>query len=116
MILCAALVEGVALFGAVIAFLIMYGTNEQLKIVVEATKTAAGEDVTKLASMAKYMIGRLSMEVPVELTQFWGGQGFMNDNFITRVYREARQTAVGGGANEVMLQVIAKKMGIFPES
>ncbi|MFD2857844.1 acyl-CoA dehydrogenase family protein [Seohaeicola zhoushanensis] len=76
----------------------------------------AGEDVTKLASMAKYMIGRLSMEVPVELTQFWGGQGFMNDNFITRVYREARQTAVGGGANEVMLQVIAKKMGIFPES
>ena len=76
----------------------------------------AGEDVTKLASMAKYMIGRLSMEIPVELTQFWGGQGFMNDNFITRVYREARQTAVGGGANEVMLQVIAKKMGIFPES
>lgn len=76
----------------------------------------AGEDVTKLASMAKYLIGRLSMEIPVELTQFWGGQGFMNDNFITRVYREARQTAVGGGANEVMLQVIAKKMGIFPKS
>lgn len=76
----------------------------------------AGEDVTKLASMAKYMIGRMSMEIPVELTQFWGGQGFMNDNFITRVYREARQTAVGGGANEVMLQVIAKKMGIFPEA
>ncbi len=75
-----------------------------------------GEDVTKLASMAKYLIGRLSMEIPVELTQFWGGQGFMNDNFITRVYREARQTAVGGGANEVMLQIIAKKMGIFPKS
>ncbi len=75
----------------------------------------AGEDVTKLASMAKYMIGRLSMEIPVELTQFWGGQGIVNDNFITRVYREARQTAVGGGANEVMLQVIAKKMGIFPK-
>ena len=75
----------------------------------------AGEDVTKLASMAKYMIGRLSMEIPVELTQFWGGQGIVNDNFIMRVYREARQTAVGGGANEVMLQVIAKKMGIFPK-
>lgn len=75
-----------------------------------------GEDVTKLASMAKYLIGRLSMEIPVELTQFWGGQGFMNENFITRVYREARQAAVGGGANEVMLQIIAKKMGIFPKS
>lgn len=73
-----------------------------------------GENVTKLASMAKYLIGRLSMEIPVELTQFWGGQGMMNEHFITRVYREARQTAVGGGANEVMLQVISKELGIFP--
>src|SRR5690606_14442663 len=77
-------------------------------------KYVAGENVTKLASMAKFLIGRLSMEIPVELTQFWGGQGFMNDNFITRIYREARQTAVGGGANEVMLQVICKEMGILP--
>lgn len=75
----------------------------------------AGENVTKLASMSKYLIGRLSMEIPVELNQFWGGQGFMNESFISRVYREARQTAVGGGANEVMLQVIAKEMGIFPK-
>lgn len=75
-----------------------------------------GQDVTKLASMAKYMIGRMSMEIPMELTQFWGGQAMMNDTFISRVHREARQTAVGGGANEVMLQVIAKQMGIFPKS
>ena len=75
-----------------------------------------GQDVTKLASMAKYMIGRMSMEIPMELTQFWGGQAMMNDTFISRVHREARQAAVGGGANEVMLQVIAKQMGIFPKS
>ncbi len=77
-------------------------------------KYVAGENVTKLASMAKFLIGRLSMEIPVELTQFWGGQGFMNETFISRVYREARQTAVGGGANEVMLQVICKELGIMP--
>lgn len=75
-----------------------------------------GQDVTKLASMAKYTIGRMSMEIPMELTQFWGGQAMMDDTFISRVHREARQTAVGGGANEVMLQVIAKQMGIFPKS
>jgi citronellyl-CoA dehydrogenase len=79
-------------------------------------KYVAGENVTKLASMAKYLIGRLSMEIPVELTQFWGGQGFMNESFITRIYREARQTAVGGGANEVMLQVICKELGILPHA
>ena len=66
----------------------------------------AGDNVTRLASMAKYLIGRLSMEIPMELNQLWGGQGFMDESFIARVYREARQTAVGGGANEVMLQVI----------
>jgi len=76
----------------------------------------SGQDVTKLASMAKYTIGRMSMEIPMELTQFWGGQAMMDDIFISRVHREARQTAVGGGANEVMLQVIAKQMGIFPKS
>ena len=38
----------------------------------------------------------------------------MNDPVISRVYREARQTAVGGGANEVMLQVISKQLGLLP--
>ena len=75
-----------------------------------------GENVTKLAAISKYLIGRLSMEIPAELSQFWGGQGFMNESFISRLNREARQTAVGGGANEVMLQVVAKEIGILSKA
>ena len=77
-------------------------------------KYLAGEDVIKLASMAKYKIGRLAMIVPTECLQFWGGQGVMNENWISRCFRDMRVTAIGGGANEIMLEVIAKQMGIHP--
>lgn len=73
-----------------------------------------GEDVTKLASMGKYKIGRLAMMIPTECLQFWGGQGVMNENWISRCLRDMRVTAIGGGANEIMLEVIAKYMGIHP--
>tara|TARA_R110002096_G_scaffold287366_2_gene481006 strand:- start:1615 stop:2757 length:1143 start_codon:yes stop_codon:yes gene_type:complete len=74
---------------------------------------AAGEDVTTLASMAKYKMGRLAEWIPGECLRFWGGQGFMHENRISRTYRDMKLAAIGGGANEVMLQVIAKKMGIL---
>jgi citronellyl-CoA dehydrogenase len=54
------------------------------------------------------------MTIPTECLQFWGGQGVMNENWISRAYRDIRQTAIGGGANEIMLEVIAKTMGIHP--
>lgn len=73
-----------------------------------------GQDVTQLASMAKYYAGKLSMKIPSECLQYWGGQGVMAENWISRAYRDLRQTAIGGGANEVMLEVIAKTMGIHP--
>ncbi|MDP6344284.1 MAG: acyl-CoA dehydrogenase family protein, partial [Alphaproteobacteria bacterium] len=33
---------------------------------------------------------------------------------ISRVYRDLKLVAIGAGANEVMLQIIAKEMGILP--
>jgi citronellyl-CoA dehydrogenase len=77
-------------------------------------KHCAGEDILQLASMAKFKAGKLSMTIPTECLQFWGGQGVMNENWISRAYRDIRQTAIGGGANEIMLEVIAKTMGIHP--
>jgi citronellyl-CoA dehydrogenase len=74
----------------------------------------SGEDVTKLASMAKYLCGVYATEFPAKLLQFWGGQGFMAENRITRVYRDMKLVSIGGGANEVMLQIVAKLMGILP--
>jgi citronellyl-CoA dehydrogenase len=48
------------------------------------------------------------------LLQFWGGQGFMWDTNISRAYRDTRLISIGGGADEIMLGIISKLMGILP--
>jgi len=73
-----------------------------------------GADVTMLASMAKLKAGRLSREVSDACLQYWGGMGFMWDNVASRAYRDTRLLSIGGGADEIMLGIIAKLMGILP--
>jgi len=41
--------------------------------------------------------------------------GFTNEVLVSRMYRDLRLQAIGGGADEVMLSVIAKTMGILPK-
>jgi citronellyl-CoA dehydrogenase len=74
----------------------------------------SGADVTKLASMAKLTVGRLQREVADSCLQYYGGMGFMNETEITRFFRDGRLTSIGGGADEVMLAIISKLMGILP--
>jgi citronellyl-CoA dehydrogenase len=73
-----------------------------------------GRDVTELASMAKLKAGRLLREVPDACLQYWGGMGFTWDNPLSRAYRDGRLASIGGGADEVMLSIICKHMGILP--
>ena len=73
-----------------------------------------GEDVSTKASMAKLKVGRLGREISDACLQYWGGMGFMWDNPVARTYRDARLASIGGGADEVMLSIISKNMGIFP--
>ena len=75
-----------------------------------------GADVTKLASMGKLKIGRLSREVADACLQYYGGMGFMNETPITRQFRDGRLSSIGGGADEVMLGIICKSMGILPKA
>ncbi len=75
----------------------------------------SGKDVTMLASMCKLKAGRLGREVTDSCLQYWGGMGYMWDNFVTRCYRDLRLTSIAGGADEVMLDIIAKGMGSFPK-
>lgn len=43
-----------------------------------------------------------------------GEQGYMWDNPVARVYRDARLVSIGGGADEIMLSIIARGMGTLP--
>ncbi len=73
----------------------------------------SGEDATLLASMAKLKAGRLSRVAHDGCLQFWGGMGFMDETPVSRRYRDSRLGSIGGGADEVMLGIIAKMMGMF---
>jgi citronellyl-CoA dehydrogenase len=73
-----------------------------------------GEDVTRLASMAKLKSGRLAREVTDSCLQYWGGMGYTYDNFVSREFRDGRLGSIGGGADEIMLGIIAKYMGTLP--
>jgi citronellyl-CoA dehydrogenase len=73
-----------------------------------------GNDVTRLASMAKLKGGRLQREVSDACLQYWGGMGFMNETPVSRAYRDMRLASIGAGADEVMLSIICKFMGTLP--
>jgi len=73
-----------------------------------------GKDVTKHASMAKLKCGRLSREVTDTCLQYWGGMGYTIDNLVSRAYRDSRLVSIGGGADEIMLGIIAKLEGTLP--
>ncbi len=73
-----------------------------------------GTDVTMLASMAKLKAGRLVREVTDACLQYWGGMGFTWDNVVARAFRDTRLLSIGGGADEIMLGIICKLMGILP--
>ena len=75
----------------------------------------AGKDVTRLASMAKLKCGRLDREVADACLQYWGGMGYTWDNPVSRAWRDGRLVSIGGGADEIMLGIIAKLEGTLPK-
>ncbi|CBY08712.1 unnamed protein product [Oikopleura dioica] len=74
-----------------------------------------GEDATKLASMGKLKTGRLIREVADKCLQMWGGMGYTLENPVSQQFRDGRLASVGGGADEIMLQIICKLMDILPK-
>jgi len=74
----------------------------------------AGNDVTQLASMCKLKCARLAREVTDWCVQFWGGMGYIEETRVNRAWRDSRLGSIGGGADEVMMGIIAKTMGIMP--
>jgi citronellyl-CoA dehydrogenase len=73
-----------------------------------------GKDVVMLASMAKLKAGRMVRVVADSCLQYWGGAGYLWESPTARAFRDTRLASIGGGADEVMLQIIAKLMGTLP--
>jgi len=70
-----------------------------------------GEDVRLRTAQAKLKAGKLVRLVPDQCLQFWGGAGYLWESRASRILRDSRIVAIGGGANEVMMQIIARELG-----
>ncbi|HMS13142.1 MAG TPA: acyl-CoA dehydrogenase family protein [Microthrixaceae bacterium] len=80
-----------------------------------AEAVVAGADpftVAKMASIGKLKCGRLNREVADLAMQFHGGIGYMEETWTARYFRDSRLISIGGGADEVMLRIIAQLEGI----
>ena len=75
-----------------------------------ATLDAEGKDCVKEVSMVKAYCGELVNEVMYDCLQFHGGMGYMRESTIERMTRDARVQPIGGGATEVMLEEVAKRL------
>jgi citronellyl-CoA dehydrogenase len=71
-----------------------------------------GEDISRYATIAKLKTGRLQREVADWCLQFHGGVGYMEETWTARFFRDSRLLSIGGGADEVMLRVLAQTEGI----
>ena len=69
-----------------------------------------GRDCVKEVSMVKALCGELVNQVMYDCQQFHGGFGYIRESTIERMVRDARISAIGGGATEVMLEEVAKRM------
>jgi citronellyl-CoA dehydrogenase len=74
---------------------------------------ARGEDVTRMATIAKWKSGRLSREVADWCLQFHGGIGYVEETWTARFLRDVRLQAIGAGSDETMLQVLARIDGYW---
>ena len=71
---------------------------------------AQGMDCVKEVSMVKAYCGDLVNKVMYDCVQFHGGMGYMRETPVERMSRDARIQSIGGGATEVMLEEIAKRL------
>lgn len=77
-----------------------------------ARRWAAGEDVAAEVAMAKNTAVYACEFVVNEAVQLHGGMGFMRGCEVERHYRDIRVMGIGGGVNEIMNDVIAKRIGL----
>ena len=69
-----------------------------------------GAEVVKEVSMVKALVGELANEVLYDCVQFHGGMGYITETTVERLYRDVRIHSIGGGATEVMLDEVAKRL------
>lgn len=76
------------------------------------TRYVTGEPVGSEVAMAKNTAAMACEYVVNEAVQIFGGMGYIRENEVERLYRDSRILTIGGGATEIMNEVIVKSLGL----
>jgi acyl-CoA dehydrogenase len=76
-----------------------------------AVRVARDEQVPGLAAMTKNAATDMCSWVVDQAVQIHGGNGYMREYIVERLYRDARLYPIGGGTREIMNEIIAKTEG-----
>lgn len=66
-----------------------------------------GHQAGKEICMIKFKVIELVQRVVEQCVQLNGGDGFLEDNWVSRVYRDVRVLSLGGGVSELMKDLVA---------
>jgi acyl-CoA dehydrogenase len=77
-----------------------------------ASRLLAGRPATMTMAMAKNTAVEACQYVAYEAVQIHGGMGCMRESEVERHYRDARILAIGGGATEIMNEIVARGLGL----
>lgn len=67
-----------------------------------------GRPATNLATALKLYAGKAAVDMGSEAMQIHGGNGYMHEYRVEMFMRDAKLLEIGGGTNEMMLQILAK--------
>ena len=71
---------------------------------------AGHRESARSVAMAKYHSAITSNRIVDECVQIFGGSGFLEESAVARHYRDARVLRIGGGTDEIQLEILAKEL------
>jgi alkylation response protein AidB-like acyl-CoA dehydrogenase len=89
----------------------------EMKVRLETCRTAVyraaylkqtGVEHQMEASIAKYLVGELSVQNALDAIQIHGGYGYLRDYGVERALRDAKLGSIGGGTSEIQKLIISR--------
>ncbi len=78
-----------------------------------AARLEAGDPEAPSASaMAKLQAAATANRVADDAVQIYGGYGFIDETRVAMHYRDARILRIGGGTDEILREIVARRMGL----
>jgi acyl-CoA dehydrogenase len=78
-----------------------------------AARLEAGDPEAPSASaMAKLQAAATANRVADDAVQVFGGYGFIDETRVAMHYRDARILRIGGGTDEILREIVARRMGL----